>query len=519
MRFLFILGLLLNGSVLYAQPAVNIFKQVNSPYDESSPVISPDGKSLFVTVANHPQNVGGIKDPGDIWYATLQADGQWSKPVHGGSLLNNMLYNGVAGFSASGDEMYLLSHYAGEARPTTQGIAVSKRNGDTWGKPQNISILYFQNKAGVLHGFVNRDVSVFVFSAETYGTRGVEDLYVSLCDGAGKWGEPKNLGSIINTQFQELSPSLSADGKTLFFSSNGRKGSGSFDVYKSDRLDESWTNWSAPVNVGSPVNTNMRDLFYAEYAQTGYAIFTSTKDSDGWGDVKVFRPDQPIPPDTTKHIPLTEPVVVVTQEPVNDGQVLVYGKVLNAKTGEVIKATLTFVAGAQQQAVNNVVAQGYRTRIPAQQEYKVRIEAAGYVSALEQINLTSDMQELEMIFKLQPIELGTTVNLKNVLFEQGKTVLLPQSYTELDVVVSFLKSNPSVKIELAGHTDNRGIPGQNVKLSQARVDKVKAYLVGKGINKKRITGKGHGGTKPIASNDEEETRQLNRRVEFVIKKV
>ena len=131
---------------------------------------------------------------------------------------------------------------------------------------------------------------------------------------------------------------------------------------------------------------------------------------------------------------------------------------------------------------------------------------------------TYEMKELEMNFKLQPIEVGTTVNLRDILFEQGKTNLLAQSYPELDLVVSFLKSNPKVKIELAGHTDNRGIPSQNVKLSQARVDKVKSYLVSKGIEGKRISGKEYGGSKPIASNETEETRQLNRRVEFTIKK-
>ena len=96
---------------------------------------------------------------------------------------------------------------------------------------------------------------------------------------------------------------------------------------------------------------------------------------------------------------------------------------------------------------------------------------------------------------------------------------MPQSYPELDLVVAFLKSNPGVKIELAGHTDNRGIPGQNVKLSQARVDRVKSYLVSKGVESRRISGKGYGGTKPVASNDTEESRQLNRRVEFTIKKL
>jgi len=138
---------------------------------------------------------------------------------------------------------------------------------------------------------------------------------------------------------------------------------------------------------------------------------------------------------------------------------------------------------------------------------------------MEKLNVnTYEMKELEMNFKLQPVAMGVTVNLKDILFEQGTTNLLAQSYPEMDLVVSFLKTNPKVKIELAGHTDNRGIPTQNVKLSQARVDKVRAYLISKGVESKRITGKGYGGSKPIASNDTEETRQFNRRVEFIIRK-
>jgi len=158
-------------------------------------------------------------------------------------------------------------------------------------------------------------------------------------------------------------------------------------------------------------------------------------------------------------------------------------------------------------------------RIPSKGLYVVKIEAPGYISSLEKLDVqTYEMKDLEMNFRLQPIEVGTTVSLKNVLFEQSKTELLPQSYEELDLVVAFLRTNQRVRIELSGHTDNRGIPTQNVKLSQARVDKVKAYLVSKGIAGKRIEGKGYGGSKPIASNDNEDTRQLNRRVEFTIKK-
>jgi outer membrane protein OmpA-like peptidoglycan-associated protein len=157
--------------------------------------------------------------------------------------------------------------------------------------------------------------------------------------------------------------------------------------------------------------------------------------------------------------------------------------------------------------------------LPASTVYRVEIVANGFVSAIENLDIQNyEMPELEMNYKVQPVEVGMTVNLKNVLFERGTSNLLPESNPELDLVVSFLKSNPSMKIELRGHTDSRGVHADNVKLSQERVDKVKQYLISNGIESKRLMGKGYGGTKPIASNETEETRKLNRRVEFTIKK-
>ena len=221
-----------------------------------------------------------------------------------------------------------------------------------------------------------------------------------------------------------------------------------------------------------------------------------------------------------KNVPDTvTKIVEIPREPVADMKVRIYGKVTNAKTGETIDAKVFFNAAAEIQT-SAASATGYSIQLSSTNNYVVKIEATGFVSAIEKLDIqTYELKELEMNFRLQPVEIGTTVNLNNVLFEQGKTNLLPESYPELDVIVSFLKSNPRVKIELAGHTDNRGIPGQNVKLSQARVDKVKAYLVSKGVEGKRISGKGYGGSKPVASNDTEESRQLNRRVEFTIKKL
>lgn len=213
-------------TILFGQSTGNPFQLVNSAFDEQNPVITADGQTLYFTIANHPQNVGGLRDPGDIWFSRL-IDNQWSAPIHAGFVLNNRAYNAVAGISPSGKELYLLSHYGEGTTPArTQGIAVAFDRGNGWSKPENISIPYFQNKSAMVSGALDITGSVFVYSAETYGTHGVEDIYVCIKESNGKWAAPKNLGTTINTQFQEVGPSLSEDGKTLYFSSNGRKGQG-----------------------------------------------------------------------------------------------------------------------------------------------------------------------------------------------------------------------------------------------------------------------------------------------------
>lgn len=524
MRFFFTAILIHLFQLSYAQlTGDNYFTHVNSEYDELNPVISPDGKLLFLTIANHPQNVGGKKDPGDIWFSVLTG-AEWSSPVHAGSLLNDKNYNAVAGFSSDGSRLFLLSHYTNPGKTPTQGIAVSKNNGSGWSSPENISIPYFQNKSTALGGHVTSDGGIFVFSAETYGTKGVEDIYVSLNED-GRWTEAKNLGGKINTAFQELSPSLSADGKTLYFSSNGRKGKGSFDVYSSTRLDDSWTNWSDPVNLGTTINTEGRELFYRRYPDEGYAIFTTTKNSDGYGDLKIHREPTPgkdpvIATDTSANPVVTiEKVGIVESSGSSNKLIQVHGKVSNSKTSEPIQATLDFSSKENNKIVKAAMVEGFNIQLPSADVYTIKIESPGFVSTIEKLDIhTYEMNNLELNFKLQPIEIGVKVNLKSVLFERGAPKLLPESDQELDVVVSFLKSNPKIKIELAGHTDNRGVQSDNVKLSQQRVNKVKEYLVSKGIDPKRITGKGYGGAVPIASNETEDTRKLNRRVEFIIKK-
>src|SRR5690606_39092153 len=145
-----------------------------------------------------------------------------------------------------------------------------------WSAPQNISIPYFLNKNETISGHINKTGNVFVFAGEGYTTLGVEDIYVSVKNASGNWSEPKNLGRNINTSFQEWSPWLSEDTRYLYFASNGRQGYGSFDIYYSQRLDDTWAKWSAPINMGAGVNSEGRELFYIPFPKQEIALYTST---------------------------------------------------------------------------------------------------------------------------------------------------------------------------------------------------------------------------------------------------
>jgi OOP family OmpA-OmpF porin len=496
-------------------------QSINSQHDEQSPVLSPDGKLLFFTVCNHALNIGGKRDPGDIWVSEFK-DGRWTAPAQAGALLNDRAYNAVAGFSADGSQVFLLNHYGPAGTiASTQGISVSRKVGSGWSRPENISIPYFQNKSSLQSGYVSPDGSVFIFSSETYGTRGVEDIYVSLKGSDGQWSQPKNLGNQINTKLQEISPSLSADTRTLYFSTNS-KGVGSFDVYSATRLDDSWTEWSAPVNMGTEINTEGRELFFKDYSPSGFYLFTSTNNSDRYGNIKVHIPNK----DSTiiAAVPEPKPDTVIkfnenNYENLNDNKIKVHGRLTNSKNGDPVSGKMIFESAGKTLTADAYLGE-YSIRVESGSSYAIKIDAPGYVNDLETLDLkTYELKDLEMNFQLQPIEVGTTVTLKNILFVQSKDALLADSYPQLDLVVQFMKENPHVEIELAGHTDNRGSFQQLMSLSQKRVNKVKNYLVSKGIKGNRITGKGYGGSKPIASNENEDTRLLNRRVEFTIKKL
>lgn len=504
---------------LFIVSTVIVQAQLNSAYDEQNPVLSPDKTAMYFTIANHPLNVSGIRDKGDIWVSRKE-NGKWSAPTRVKGLVNNGGYNAVLGFSQDGNEMFLYGHYSANGDAAgSQGISVSKKNGGVWSLPINETIPYFLNKSIGSGGSITPDKKVFVFAAEgrSHDSFGNEDIYVSF-NRDGVWTEPFNLGETINTKNQELSPYYDYSTNALFFSSNKPGGHGSFDVYESRRLDDTWRNWSVPTGTGFQVNSDGREIYYR--LVSGNCVFTSTHNSDGYGDiVEIYYPEV-----VMEEAPsMTEAPNVEATDSVNSNSkelgISIFGRVTNAQNGQGVAAKINFVPPSQQPTMADADGR-YKVILTDGVDYIASVSAPDFITSEEPVVVANkNVRELEINFKLQPVDVGISVNLKHVLFRQSSPELLPESFDELDKVVNFLREYPTVEIELAGHTDDAGKASLNLKLSRDRVNHVKYYLVEKGIVSSRVKGVGYGETRPIASNKTDEGRKMNRRVEFkIIKK-
>lgn len=273
----------------------NLGTNINSQYNDMLPIISPDGSTLYFARKNAPENTGAEKKD-DIYVSQRQANGFWSKAINIGAPLNTDEHNFVCAISPDGNTMYLANRY--DYRTEGQGVAVSQRqkNG-VWSKPKplNIANMYNKNKYACYH--LSIDEKVMVMAIERDDTYGDMDLYVSFRYADGNWSEPMNMGPELNTAGAEASVFLAADGKTLYFSSNGHSGYGDLDMFMSKRLDNTWKNWTTPVNLGSKINTPGMDVYYTIPASGEYAYYSSERGGYGRNDIfritlpKELRPD------------------------------------------------------------------------------------------------------------------------------------------------------------------------------------------------------------------------------------
>ncbi|HET8855090.1 MAG TPA: OmpA family protein [Salinimicrobium sp.] len=517
-------------------------KQVNSPYDELNPVFTPDGNSLFFTRRRHPENTGGRKDPGDIWLSKKDDAGNWAPAVNAGENLNNGYFNSVAGFSPDGNTIYLQHHYFKKGlRPSTQGLSFATKTNDGWSDPRELKIENFLNESQHQSTSISADGKVMIFAIDSYGSYGYEDLYVGFRNSDGSWTTPKNLGGIINTDHQEMTPYIGRDNMTLYFASSGHNSMGSRDIFVSKRLDNSWRVWSKPENLKA-INSEGIELSFIIDPEQKLAYFISTQNSDGYGDINkiALNPEfQPVDTASLANMELVEPdtVIIISQndtvvdiqtepeivkEEVSEMETFkISGRIYNQKSEEPINAKVSLIPIVKNQDYEPLAIQvesgNYSFEIDKGIQYKLKVSAEGFLAVEQKIDESKVFEgALEQNFYLTPLEEGATFQIDNVLFERGTASLVDSSYLELDKVVEMMTENPELKIEIGGHTDNQGDARLNLRLSEQRVGTVVNYLIEKGIEKNRIVGKGYGGTKPIASNRSENTRKLNRRVEFTI---
>ena len=487
---------------------VNLGPNVNSKYVDTHPVISSDGRILFFARQESPQNVGGASDPQDVWYSTLTNPEKktWSLAKNIGGPINTRGPNGLTSVSSDGNTALLINVYNPDGTLDPKGMSFTHRTATGWSKPAKVEIEDFYNDDPYnVDYFLGTSGKVLLMAVDRKDGQGEQDICVSFRGENGKtWSRPRNLGPAINTKKPEFAPFLAADGKTLYFASEGHGGFGKSDIFYSKRLDDSWTNWSAPHNLGPSVNSPDFDAYYTVSAAGEDAYLVSARNGTG-GSKDIFR---------IALVPRFKPETVT----------LVRGKVLDEITKKPVAAVIHYenlLTGEELGvAETNPVDGSYTIVLPSGVQYGYRAEAPDYLAESDNLDVTDreKYSEITQDLFLVPFAVGSTIKLNNIFFAQSKYFLRENSYPELLRLVTILKSYPNVEIKLEGHTDNQGDPALNLKLSQDRVNEVKKYLVSKGIATSRITTEGFGDTKPLGSNEEEATRKLNRRVEFRVTK-
>lgn len=520
----------------------NMGVTINSPFDELNPVFSPNGNTLYFTRSRHPENIGGRNDPGDIWLSTKDEAGNWTQAENAGKNLNNGYFNSVLGFSPDGNTIYLQHHYFKRGlRPGTQGISFATKAKKGWSDPQKLNVENFYNQSQHQSACISADGKVMILAINSYGSYGYEDLYVSYKISDGSWSAPKNMGNTINTMHQEMTPFISKDNTTLYFASSGHNTRGSRDIFSAKRLDNSWRVWSKPENI-SELNSEGIELGFVIDPDQKFAYFISTQNSDGYGDINKIKLNQDFQPkDSTNVIALnlTEPdtVIIISQnenvdrptttavKDVEDAKSIetykVKGGVFSKKNELPLDAKISLIPVVYNQDYKPLAIEAengkYSFELDKGIQYKLKVSAEGFLTTEERLEEDGVYEgTLEQNFYLTPLEQGATFQINNVLFERGTASLVDSSYAELDNIVEMMAENPALKIEIGGHTDNQGDARLNLRLSEQRVETVINYLTKKGIQESRIVGKGYGGMKPISSNSSENTRKLNRRVEFTI---
>lgn len=522
-----------NGKKYTAKPVrvliENVGNGVNTLYPEYSPVISADESVMYFTSRRDNTTGGGVSAIDEKFYEDIYRSGRdpkagWSNVSNLGPPVNTESNDATVNLSADGQRLLIYKDTKGGG-----DIFESVLTGTEWSKPKPLSdavnTRYYETHAA--YSFDGR--ILYFVSNKPDGSYGGKDIYYCYVDDKGNLGAPINIGPEINTVYDEEAVFAHPDGKTLYFASQGHSTMGGFDIFKSTFKDGKW---GAPENLGYPINSADDDIFFVVSADGRHAYFSSFK-SDGFGEKDIYRltflGDEKQFVINTEDNLLSSLDATVSQKLIEQtvdiptGELTILkGTVYDKITKKPLAGTIEIVDLEEGTVIStfpsNSATGKYLVSLPSGKNYSVTTSADNYLFMSENFNIpkANGYQEIEKNFPLDRIDVGRKIVLKNIFFDFNKYTLRDISSNELERLAKLMKQYPKLKIEISGHTDNVGSENYNKTLSENRAKVVVDYLINKGIEKSRLVYVGYGFSQPIASNDSDGGRQLNRRTEFKV---
>ena len=487
----------------------NLGPVVNTEFNEYMPVISLDESEMLFT-SRRPTTLGAGKDKeDDLWYEDVYITGRsgdgWYAPKNLGAPVNTANHDATVCVSSDGKRLFIYKSEVNRIVDEKDGnIYYSDLKDTVWSVPvqvdfhSGINTPYWEPSASI-----SADNKVFVFSSNrfTSETDKVHDrnLFITRKDNAGVWSAPELLNMPINTEFEEDGPYLHPDGKALYFSSNGLKSIGGFDIFKTVYNDTTKT-WSSPENIGFPYNTADDDIYIVFSADGTRAYFSSVRENSYGG----------------------KDIYMATNVNEKHSLALMIGHVFDVDTKKPLAAEVIVTDNETDQVVAVYKSEAYAGKfsiaLPSGKNYGIEIDLAGYLFHSENIDIPNlaKFSEYRKDVYLRPFRAGEKEILKNVFFDTDKSDLRKQSKAELDRLYKKISKKKNTMVQISGHTDNRADHEYNQILSEARSVSVVQYLIDKGFDSKRIFARGYGETVPIDTSNTDESLQLNRRTEYMI---
>ena len=473
---------------------INLGPGINSETEELMPALTADEHYLYFT---RLETIGRYHEE-DI-FVSENKNGVWQEAQPLGESINTVEFNeGAHSISPSGKYLFFTSC----DRPNSIGgcdIYFSKKVGNDWEPGKNLGTV-INTRAKETQPYLTGDGRTLFFVSSRAGGYGAGDIYESTLGDDGKWSEPKNLGPNINTEFDEERPFIHPDGQTLYFTSRGHEGMGGADLFMSRKQADG--TWGPATNLGYPINTPGDEIGIYVTGDGKWAYFASEQpDTKGGMDIYKFEL-----PENLRPYPVS----------------YVKGTVTDKANGSALGTKIQFFdlgTGIIYSSASSDPKTGeYLSTLPTGKNYACQISKEGYLFYSANFSLEKVKEGLPYIMdiQLQKIQVGSAVVLNNVFFESNSYELKNESKTELNTLIELLTKNPTLTIEIGGHTDNSGIEKDNQDLSQNRAKSVYDFLISKGIAATRLSYKGYASTKPLSDNKTAEGKAKNRRTEFIV---